>query len=75
MESTEANTRIPKTHITGLALTALIGFGLSTEATTFAVLATGIAMLAFVGINVVALTAGYFARKGANMADHGSYHW
>ena len=75
MEPTNRDTRIPKTYTIGLALMALLGFGLSTEATSFAVLATGIAMLAFVGINVVALTAGYFARKGANMADHGSYHW
>jgi hypothetical protein len=75
MEPTSRDTRISKTYTIGLALMALLGFGLSTEATSFAVLATGIAMLAFVGINVVALTAGYFARKGANMADHGSYHW
>ncbi len=75
MESENKSTRIPKTYVSGLTLTALLGLGISTEATTFAALATGIAMLAFAGINVVALTAGYFARKGANMADHGSYHW
>lgn len=75
MEPASKDTRIPKTYTIGLALMALLGLGLSTEPTTFAVLAIGIAMLAFVGINVIALTAGYFARKGANMADHGSYHW
>lgn len=75
MEPTSRDTRIPKTYTIGLALMALLGLALAAEPPTFAVLTTGIALLAFVGINVIALTAGYFARKGANMADHGSYHW
>lgn len=75
MDPAERSTRIPKTYLVGLAAVALVGYTTSQTAITLGGRIGGIVMLTFVGINVIALTAGYFARKGANIADRGSHRW